>query len=60
MMSLDDSGAQVGMLGELLGTMSVLQDNNTCLWVELSALSSNITAQGGVVLDGLGFTTEAR
>jgi hypothetical protein len=60
MMILDDSGAQVGMLGELLGTMSVLQDNNTCLWVELSVLSSNITAQGGVVLDGLGFTTEAR
>jgi hypothetical protein len=60
MMILDNSGVQVGMLGELLRTMLVLQDDNMCLWVELDALLSNITAQGGVVLDGLGFTTEAQ
>jgi hypothetical protein len=60
MMILDDSGAQAGTLGQLLWTMLVLQDNNTRLWVELVAFLSNITAQGGVVLDGLGFTTEAQ
>ncbi len=57
---LDNVGAEVGMLGQLVHNLLTLAQENSWLCKRLESLSAGILVQGGVVLDGLGFISEAQ
>ncbi len=48
------------MLGQILKDLLMLTQENSWLYKCLEALSEDISAQGGVVLNGLGFILEAQ
>jgi hypothetical protein len=60
MMIVDDAGAQVGTLGQLLKGLEQATNENACLCVQLEYLSADIASQGGTALDGLSFTSKAQ
>ncbi len=57
---LDNAVAEVGTLGQLLLDLLMLMQENSRLCERLDDLSLEILAQGGVVLDGLGFISKAQ
>jgi hypothetical protein len=57
---LDNVGAEVGILRQLVCNLLTLTQENSRLCKHLESLSAGISAQGGVVLDGLGFISEAQ
>jgi hypothetical protein len=60
MMRVNNAGDHVGMLGQLLQGMEKTTSENAWLHEQLEALLMDIASQGGVVLDGLSFTSEAQ
>ncbi len=57
---VDDSGAVVGTLGQLMEGFKSLTSKNAQLQEQVESLSGNMAAQGGHVLDGLAFLLEAQ
>jgi hypothetical protein len=60
MVIVDDMGDEVGTLDQLLRGMKDLMEDNTCLRKRIESLSADLTSQGRVILNGLGFTSEAK
>ena len=60
MVIVDDLGEEVGTLDQLLRGMRDLVDDNTRLCERVESLSAEVTSQGGVILNGLAFTSEAQ
>ncbi len=56
---VDNAGAEVGTLGQLLQRFNNLAQKNTLLHEQLEALLADIMSQGGMVLDRLCFLLEA-
>jgi hypothetical protein len=57
---VDNVGVEKGMLGQLLQGIQALTSKNTLLQDRLESLSHKISAQGGIVLDGLALTSESQ
>jgi hypothetical protein len=57
---VNGAGVAVRTLGQLLNSVYSLSQENSQLHRRLESLSADIVAQGGVVLDGLGFVSEAQ
>ncbi len=57
---VDDAGVEKGMLGQLLQGIQVLMSENILLQDRLESLLHEISAQGGIVLDGLALTLESQ
>ncbi len=60
MVIVDDLGGEVGTLDLLLQGMRDLVDDNARLSEQVESLSAEVTSYGGVILDGLDFTSEAQ
>jgi hypothetical protein len=54
----DDQGNQCCTLGDLLWDHRLLRTEHSNLKADFESLSAAVTAQGGQVLDGLGFASE--
>jgi hypothetical protein len=59
MVIVDAMGEEVGTLDQLLRGVKDLVEDNTRLCKRLESLSADISLQGGVILDGLSFTSES-
>jgi hypothetical protein len=57
---VDDARVQVGTLGQLLRGLEQATNENARLRMQLESLLADIPSQGGTVLDGLSFTSEAQ
>jgi hypothetical protein len=55
---VDNNGVKVGTLGKLLHDIEELTSKNACLQERIKNLSSNIAAQGGILLDGLALLSD--
>ncbi len=60
MLIVNDARDQDGTLGQLLKRLEMATEENSRLKMQVESLSAEISSQGGIVLDGLGFTSEAQ